>query len=158
MKTKKFYPNYFTFPAVILFIVFYCVPIIAGFFMSFTDWHIKRLLTPKFVGFKNFVRLFGDEHFILALKNTVLFAVVTTIGIVIFGLLLALLLNSAVKGKAFFRTIFYLPAVLSLIVIGIMFSKMYSPRAKPFFLIPEYRADYPSWNSSRTPPYTFYDH
>lgn len=125
MKTKKFYPNYFTFPAVVLFIVFYCVPIIAGFFMSFTDWHIKRLLAPKFVGFKNFARLFGDEHFILALKNTVLFAVLTTIGIVIFGLLLALLLNSAVKGKAFFRTVFYLPAVLSLIVIGIMFKAVF---------------------------------
>lgn len=125
MNKKKFYPNYFTFPAVVLFMIFYCVPIAAGFFMSFTDWHIKRLLTPKFVGVKNFVRLFGDEHFILALKNTILFALSTTIGIVILGLLLALLLNSAVKGKAFFRTVFYLPAVLSLIVIGIMFKAVF---------------------------------
>lgn len=125
MNKKKFYPNYFTYPAVILFIIFYCIPILAGFILSFTNWHIKRLYTPEFIGIKNFIKLFKDPYFILALKNTVLFAVLTTIGIVILGLLLALILNSAVKAKAFFRTIFYLPAVLSLIVIGIMFKAVF---------------------------------
>ncbi|MGB8451572.1 MAG: sugar ABC transporter permease [Anaerocolumna sp.] len=125
MNKKKFYPNYFTYPAVILFIIFYCIPILAGFILSFTNWHIKRLYTPEFIGIKNFLKLFKDVYFRLALKNTVLFAVLTTIGIVILGLLLALLLNSTVKAKAFFRTIFYLPAVLSLIVIGIMFKAVF---------------------------------
>ncbi len=101
------------------------MPIIAGFALSFTNWHIKRLYTPDFIGLKNFIKLFKDAYFILALKNTVLFAVLTTIGIVVIGLLLALLLNCAVKAKAFFRTIFYLPAVLSLIVIGIMFKAVF---------------------------------
>lgn len=125
MNQKKFYPNYFTFPAIILFVIFYCFPIVSSFVMSFTNWNIKRIDSPKFVGMKNFVRLFQDDYFILALKNTFLFAVATTVGIVILGLLLALLLNSAVKGKAFFRTTFYLPAVLSLIVIGIMFKAVF---------------------------------
>ena len=126
MNQKKFYPNYFTFPAIIVFAIFYCFPIIASFVMSFTNWNIKRISSPKFTGLKNFSRLFSDDYFLLALKNTVLFAVVTTVGIVVLGLLLALLLNSAlVKGKAFFRTTFYLPAVLSLIVVGIMFRAVY---------------------------------
>ncbi len=125
MNQKKFYPNYFTYPAIILFSVFYCIPIIASFIMSFTNWNIKRINEPKFTGLKNFERLLHDDYFMLALKNTVLFAVATTIGIVVFGLLLALLLNSAVKGKSFFRTVFYLPAVLSLIVIGIMFKAVF---------------------------------
>ncbi|MFT3984654.1 MAG: sugar ABC transporter permease [Lachnospiraceae bacterium] len=125
MKSKKLYPNYFTFPAVILFSVFYVIPILAGFALSFTDWHIKRLYTPKFIGLKNFVKIFSDEHFMLALKNTLLFAVISTVGIVVFGLLLALILNKAVKGKSFFRTVFYLPAVLSLIVVGIMFKAVF---------------------------------
>lgn len=125
MKEKKFYPNYFTYPAIIVFTIFYCFPIIASFIMSFTNWNIKRISEPKFVAFKNFARLLNDDYFLLALKNTVLFAVVTTLGIVILGLLLALLLNSAIKGKTFLRTCFYLPAVLSLIVVGIMFKVVF---------------------------------
>lgn len=125
MKEKKFYPNYFTYPAIIVFTIFYCFPIIASFIMSFTNWNIKRISEPKFVAFKNFARLLKDDYFLLALKNTVLFAVVTTLGIVILGLLLALLLNSAIKGKTFLRTCFYLPAVLSLIVVGIMFKAVF---------------------------------
>lgn len=125
MKEKKFYPNYFTYPAIIIFAIFYCIPIIASFIMSFTNWNIKRISEPKFVGLKNFSRLFQDDYFLLALKNTVLFAVVTTLGIVILGLLLALLLNSAIRGKTFLRTCFYLPAVLSLIVVGIMFKAVF---------------------------------
>ena len=124
MKEKKFYPNYFTYPAIIVFTIFYCFPIIASFIMSFTNWNIKRISEPKFVAFKNFARLLNDDYFLLALKNTVL-AVVTTLGIVILGLLLALLLNSAIKGKTFLRTCFYLPAVLSLIVVGIMFKAVF---------------------------------
>ena len=93
--------------------------------MSFTNWNIKRISEPKFVAFKNFGRLFRDDYFLLALKNTILFAVITTLGIVILGLLLALLLNSAIKGKTFLRTCFYLPAVLSLIVVGIMFKAVF---------------------------------
>ena len=122
---KKFYPKYFTFPALIIFLIFYCLPMLMSFVMSFTDWNIKRMYQPKFNGLKNFVRLFEDDYFLLAMKNTIWFAVATTIGIVILGLLLALLLNAAVKAKSFFRTVFYLPAVLSLIVIGIMFQAVF---------------------------------
>ncbi|MEG1716847.1 MAG: sugar ABC transporter permease [Lachnospiraceae bacterium] len=121
---KKFYPSYFTFPAVFIFSVFFGIPVIAGFILSFTDWNINRVFSPKFNGIKNFVYLFQDEYFLLALKNTFVFAVVTTISIIILGLLLALILNGAVAGKSFFRTIFYLPAVLSLIVVGIVFTAL----------------------------------
>lgn len=121
---RKFYPNYFTFPAIIIFIIFFAVPIAAGFGLSFTDWNINRIFTPKFNGLKNFVYLFGDEYFKLALANTFKFAIITTISIIVIGLVLALILNGAVAGKSFFRTLFYLPAVLSLIVVGIMFTSI----------------------------------
>lgn len=98
------------------------IPVGAGFVFSFTNWNINRLFSPKFNGLKNFRYLFSDEYFFLALKNTVIFALVTTFFIVVVGLLLALLLEGAVVGKKFFRTIFYLPAVLSLIVVGIVFT------------------------------------
>lgn len=127
-KTKtldKLYPKYFTYPAVVLFVIFYAVPVIAAFIMSFTDWNIMRLLDPKFIGIKNFLYLIKDDYFSIALKNTVKFGVVTTIFIVVIGLVLALTLNSKLYGKSLFRTLFYLPSVLSLIVVGIVFTAVF---------------------------------
>ena len=124
-RKNKFYPNYFTFPAIIIFSIFFALPIIAGFVLSYTDLNMKRLYEPHFNGLKNFIYLFQDEYFLLALKNTFIFVIITTVLIVVLGLLLALVLNNAVKGKSFFRTLFYLPAVLSFIVIGIMFTSVF---------------------------------
>lgn len=123
-RMKKFYPNYFTFPAIIIFTIFFALPVIAGFILSFTNWNINRVFEPKFNGIRNFTYLFQDDYFKLALINTCKFAVITTIFIIILGLLLALMLNSFVFGKSFFRTLFYLPAVLSLIVVGIIFTSV----------------------------------
>lgn len=122
---KKFYPNYFTYPAIFIFGLFFVVPVIASFVLGFTDWNIKRLYEPKFNGLDNFTYILQDDYFMLALKNTFIFAISTTILIVVFGLLLAIALNNSVEGKSFFRTIYYLPAVLSLIVIGIMFNSIF---------------------------------
>lgn len=122
---KKFYPYYFTFPSILVFIIFFGVPVVAGFILSFTNWNINRIFEPKFNGIKNFIYLFQDEYFKLALLNTLKFAVITTISIIVIGLLLALILNSAIVAKSFFRTLFYLPAVLSLIVVGIIFTSIF---------------------------------
>lgn len=122
---KKLYPNYFTFPAILIFIIFFGLPVIAGFVLSFTDWNLSRLFEPKFNGIENFTYLFQDEYFLLALKNTFKFAIVTVILIIIIGLMLALVLNQAIFGKNIYKTLFYLPAVLSLIVVGIMFTAVF---------------------------------
>ncbi len=120
--TKKSYPMYFTIPALLVFGVFYEIPLIASFILGFTDWNISRLYTPVFNGIDNFVYIFSNDDFMLSMSNTFKFAIFTTLAIIVIGLLLALALNTAVLGKSFFRTIFYLPAVLSLIVVGIMFT------------------------------------
>ena len=122
---KRFYPHYFTFPAILIFSVFFVLPILAGFFLSFTDWNINRLFAPVFVGLANFKYLLNDDYFMLALKNTFLFGFITTFLIVAIGLALALVLKKMVFGKSVFRTLFYLPAVLSLIVVGIMFTSIF---------------------------------
>lgn len=123
--TSKFYPNYFTIPAIIIFGVFFAVPVLAGFVLSFTDWNINRIFEPDFNGLKNFMYLFQDQYFKLALGNTFRFAMITTVAIVAVGLVLALILNSAVSGRSFFRTLFYMSAVLSLIVVGIIFTSVF---------------------------------
>lgn len=123
-KMKKFYPNYFTYPAIFLFVLFFGIPVIAAFGLSFTDWNINRLFKPAFNGLANFIYLFQDEYFALALRNTFKFAIITTMLIIVIGLIFALFLNAAIFGRSIFRTLFYLPAVLSLIVVGIMFTSV----------------------------------
>ena len=117
--TKKLYPGWMCIPAIVVYSLFYIVPILMAFFFSFTDWNMDRLNTPHFFGVQNFINLFGDEVFLRSLWNTTLFAAMTTIFKTIVGLCLALLVVQKFKGNGFFRTLFYLPCVLSCMIIGL---------------------------------------
>ncbi|XID93886.1 carbohydrate ABC transporter permease [Paenibacillaceae bacterium WGS1546] len=72
----------------------------------------------------NFASIFNDRHFSLALKNTLLFAFLTTLIKMVAGLFLALALHRSLKTRHILRTVFYLPGVLSMVVIGILFSAL----------------------------------
>ena len=124
-RIDSLYPNYFAFPALIIYTVFFVMPILAAFVLSFTDWHIMRSFSPNFIGFENFIYLFKDTNFILALKNTFIFAFFTMVFKVLFGLLLALALVQPLKTKNILRTIFYLPAVLSIVIAGVLFQALF---------------------------------
>mgnify|MGYP003373905060 FL=1 len=119
---RKLYPGWMCLPAVGIYTVFYIVPIVIAFLFSFTDWNMDRLNSPVFSGFRNFINLFGDEIFLRSLVNTALFAIMTTIFKTIVGLGLALLVVQKFRGNGFFRTLFYLPCVLSCMIIGLLFT------------------------------------
>ena len=119
---KKMYPGWMCIPAIGVYSIFYVLPIILAFLFSFTDWNMDRLNTPHFSGFENFINLFGDEIFLRSVWNTALFAVMTTIFKTVVGLCLALLVVQKFKGNGFFRTLFYLPCVLSCMIIGLLFT------------------------------------
>jgi raffinose/stachyose/melibiose transport system permease protein len=122
---KRLYPTVLCAPALILYGLFFVVPVAAAFFLSFSDWNIQRLMAPKLAGFSNFTALLRDKYFVLALENTVTFAIVTTFFIVAIGIAMSVLLTMPLWGQNFFRTLFYMPAVLSLIVIGLMFTAVF---------------------------------
>lgn len=122
---KRLYPTYLCAPALTLYGVFFVLPVIGAFILGFTDWNIARLMKPKLNGISNFAMLLKDKYFVLSLQNTVVFAVVTTFFIVVFGIALSVVLTRPMSGKFFFRTLFYMPAVLSLIVIGLMFTAVF---------------------------------
>ena len=125
MKNKvkeKIYPGWMCVPALGIYTLFYIVPIAAAFFFSFTDWNMDRMNAPKFAGLRNFINLFGDEVFLRSAGNTMLFAVMTTVLKLAVGLALALLVVQKFKGNGFFRTLFYLPCVLSCMIIGLLFT------------------------------------
>ncbi|WP_243387492.1 carbohydrate ABC transporter permease [Bacillus kexueae] len=122
MKTKKYVPYLFIAPAVLLFSVFMLYPIIYSFILSFQTNSGGEF---TFVGLDNYIRLFEDEIFLKALKNTFILLIIQVPIMIFLAMLLATLLNSALlKMKGFFRVTFFLPAVTSLVAYAIIFSIM----------------------------------
>lgn len=119
------YPYKFVAPALVVFTIFFLVPTLMGFYYSFTDWDIDKAKI-SFIGVDNFIYLFKRDIFMKALKNTLLFGISTGILKNVLGLLLALCVNRDLKSKNYLRTMFYLPGVLSMIVVGIMFNSILS--------------------------------
>ncbi len=124
---ERFYSPLFAAPALLLFVVFFILPTFAGFGYSFTDWN-RYVPEIKFIGLDNFKQILTEKVSILALKNTLIFATVTTIGKNLFGLALALLLSGSLRGKSVWRAVFFSPAVFSTIIVGLIFSAVLHPK------------------------------
>lgn len=121
---KKNYPIYFLVPGLLIFTLFFLVPFFVGFGYSFTNWDFIK---SDFVGLKNYITILTDPTMNIAFKNTFLFAIVTTVGKVGLGLLLAVFLTRKFALTNYLRTIYYLPAVINTIAIGITFTAMMHP-------------------------------
>lgn len=123
---KQNYPYWFILPAFTIFGMLFLLPTGTGLFYSLTDWNIN---TPKiqFIGLANFRELFSDRKLIAALGNTLLYAFSVTVLRNAAGLGLALVLNTRMPGRGFFRTIFFLPYIISPIIIGYLFTAIYHP-------------------------------
>jgi len=129
MNEKKSYPMYFVFGALILYVVLCVIPGVIGVGYSFTDWssYSDKI---NFVGLKNFATIFSpDENYLRYLSNTVLFTVFTTICKSVIGLALAVLLTKKIRGLNFHRAIMYMPAVLSTLIVGMIFKSILNPQA-----------------------------
>lgn len=114
-------------PATILFFIFMVVPTLNVFRMSLYE---RGAYSPDetFVGFNNFKLLFEDSNFIRAMQNTILLIVVVTIITFAMALVLAgILTREKIKGRSLFRVIFYIPNILSVVVISGIFSAIYKP-------------------------------
>ncbi|MEG0229054.1 MAG: sugar ABC transporter permease, partial [Oscillospiraceae bacterium] len=116
-----------TLPAAILFVIFMIVPTIQVFAMSLFKWG-GYSSTKTFVGFENFNKLFADPKFIQSCQNTILLVVLVTIVTFSFSLIFAgILSRDKIKGQNFFRIIFYIPNILSVVVIAAIFNAIYDP-------------------------------
>ena len=113
-------------PSVILLILFFFIPVTLAFVLAFTN---ARLISPsiQFVGLDNFTRLFEDPLFWKSLRNTLYFAVVVVPLQSALALLLALLVNVRIRGTNFFRTLYFVPVVTSIVVVSILWQFMYQP-------------------------------
>ena len=113
------------FLAVFLFSVgvFFAYALFRTVYFSFTDYNLFD--TPRWVGLRNYTSLFGEPLFLTALRNTLAFAFVVTTVQTFLALVLAALLNQKVRGITVFRTVFYLPSVLSSAAVTLIFLWLY---------------------------------
>ena len=116
----------FVLPALLLYLVFMVYPFFRSIYFSFTSWN-GVLPYKEWVGLANYRELVQDSLFWLSLQHTVIWVVVGTIAPIVIGMLLAILLWRRPKGFTLFRTIFFMPQVLSTVVIGIIWNWIYNP-------------------------------
>lgn len=112
-------------PALVLLALFVLVPAGLAFGLAFTN---ARLISPypaEFSGLDNFIRLFQDASFGRALLNVAYFAVVVVPLQAGLALLMAILINTKIRGTTFFRTVYFLPVVTSMVVVSLLWAFMY---------------------------------
>ena len=128
-KTLGYRVNIFLFllPALFLFVAVLIAPIVMSAFYSFHDWN--GLKEPIYIGFKNYVELFtsGSINFMRALKNALLLALFSTVIQLPFALWLALKLAKGIRGERVFLSVFFMPVLISTVVIGQLWLKIYNP-------------------------------
>ncbi len=130
MDTKhKWTPYYFLALPSLMLLIFVYVPIFQNIGLSFYQWN-PFMEGKNYIGFQNFINLFKDPIFYTALKNNILYVIISVVFQVGGGLIVAAILEDTVirKLSPVFRTIYFIPAVISTIVIAILFDFIYNPQ------------------------------
>jgi multiple sugar transport system permease protein len=115
----------FVLPVVISLAVFLIGPIFYAFYISFHDFSFLAPDQAKWVGLDNYMHLFQDSRFVKALVNTSLYSLGVVPVQVCLALMLALIVDSKIKGKTFFRIVYFLPTVTSTVAVSVMYMFMF---------------------------------
>ena len=120
----------FIIPNLIGYSIFVFIPVIFSFVLSVMKWDGSQA-PMEFVGLANFAEIFGDKVFRDSFVHTVQYALMTVPPTLILSLLLAVLLNSKIKGVAVFRTAFYFPYIASIVAVGAVWNMLFQPDFGP---------------------------
>ena len=124
---RKLAPYVFISPFYIFFFIFMVIPILFALYASFTNW--AGLEPPQFIGLKNYLDLIKDKTFRLALVNNLWYSGASVFIVVPLALLLATLLDASwLRGREFFRAVYFMPILTSAVVVGIIFLLLYDYR------------------------------
>lgn len=115
-KTMRKYSPFFLAPMLISFTIGFIVPFILGIYLSFCEF--TTVVDAKWVGLKNYMKIWGDASFVHSLWYTALFTIVTVLLINILGFATALLLTKKIRGTNIFRTVFFMPNLIGGIILG----------------------------------------
>jgi raffinose/stachyose/melibiose transport system permease protein len=118
------YPYWFYLPAAIVFGIIFVVPTVLAFYYSLTRW---TLFDAEFIGLDNFSLFFREPALTSGLRNTIVYAVVTSGLKVVLGLLLAALLTSRIRSRNLLRSVIFFPVLVSTVAVGITFAVLLHP-------------------------------
>ena len=118
------YPYWFYLPAAIIFTIFFLVPTIVSLYFSFTRWD---LFTSTWIGLDNYVLFFNEQALIIGLRNTLIYATMTSGLKVVLGMLLALLLTSKIIARGYLRSVIFFPVLVSTVGVGLTFGVLMNP-------------------------------
>jgi ABC-type sugar transport system permease subunit len=126
----------FAVPALALFAVFAVYPILRTFYLSFFEFSVVD--TPVYVGLDNYRDLGEDQRFHISLVNSFKYVFLTYIPTILLALILALALNTKIRGRGLFRTIYFIPVVMSWVVVSAIWKMIFNPQGlmNTFFLNP----------------------
>ena len=119
----------FVLPGLILFFIFIIGPMVYSFRISFYDWKIVRPERSEWVALANYTRALSDPIFRRAVVNTLAYTAVTVPGQILFGLVVAVLLDQDLRARAFFRVVYYLPVITSWVIVSLLFEYMFVGQA-----------------------------
>ena len=123
MKSKKLVPYLLVSPYIIHFLLFIAFPVVFSIVLTFHSWNI--IAPMKYTGLNNYIRLFHDQFFWKSITNTLLFLAIHIPLQIIVALFLAEVLNQKIKFRGFFRAAFFLPVVVSGVVVTILWQQLY---------------------------------
>jgi len=123
LRQRDIVPYIFILPNLILFSVFVLGPVVFSFGMSFTNW--DGLGPATFTGLRNYAKLLTDDLFATAARNTLIYSFGTVLPMMAIALGLALILNSGIRGRNFFRVVVYLPVVISWVAGALIWRLMF---------------------------------
>lgn len=127
-KSKNlFFGLLFTAPAILGFLIFFAGPMIASLWFSFTNY--SGFNVPKFVGFQNYIDIFSnkDTFFRKSLFVTFYYVILSVPATLIFTFMIAMLMNTKIKGRALFRSLFYLPSIVPAVASAMIWLWLFNP-------------------------------
>ncbi len=118
----------FVFPAFLVFAMIIILPIFFSVYYSTLDWN--GIGEATFIGIKNYINLFVNnaDGFMISIKNSFIIAFLSVFVQVPIALILALVISKGIKGEGFFRTVYFIPVIISTTVIGQLWMKIYQPK------------------------------
>ena len=127
---QNYYIKYiFILPAIIFMLVFLIYPLCQSIFYSFFNW--DGVNPAIFTGISNYLKMFKDSIFQISLKNSLIFMAINTAGTILMGLFLALCIDLKLKGWQAYRTMFFLPIMISTVITALLWTRILDPMNGP---------------------------
>jgi raffinose/stachyose/melibiose transport system permease protein len=114
-----------------VFVIFFVLPSSLGYAYAFTNWSAARSDNIKFIGLSNILDVMKNRKVPIAFVNTLIYAGIKTVIVTVLGFLFAYILNRDIKTRTALRTLYFLPAIFSALVIGLIFSALFQTRNGP---------------------------